>query len=195
MEAGQELKFKNNEIALQLREIYRLDQNLRSQSKELEKAFGFNSKEMKNHWQSISVQDSLNLIKVGRILDEKGWLSAEEVSDEGNAALFLVIQHSNLEVQLNYLPLLRKAVKEGKASGQDLALMEDRVALAQGQKQIYGSQIYRNPENGEHYLAPLIKPNEVNDRRKKIGLMPIEDYLLHWNLNWKSELSKLRELK
>lgn len=195
LEAGQKLKFQHNETAIKLRNIYTKDQHLRNLTNQVENVYGLDSRELEEHWRKIKIQDSLNLIDVKNILDQKGWLSANEVSDQGNAALFLVLQHSNLEDQIKYLPMLRKAVENGKASGQDLALMEDRIALAQGKEQIYGSQILRNPDNGEHFLAPFKNPNNLNVRRKKIGLIPIEDYLLHWNLDWQLELKRMNKIK
>jgi hypothetical protein len=41
--------------------------------------------------------------------------------------LFLVIQHSDSTTQEKYLPLLKQAVKDNRAFGHDLALLEDRV--------------------------------------------------------------------
>ena len=87
--------------------------------------------------------------------------------------------------------MLRDAVKSKKANPQDLALMEDRVAVRQGKKQIYGSQIHTNPETGEYIVAPLLNPVKVNERRKTIGLVPIEHYVMRWNINWIKELKRL----
>ncbi len=41
---------------------------------------------------------------------------------------------------------MREAVKKGNANSSSLALLEDRVALRKGEKQIYGSQIGRDQE-------------------------------------------------
>jgi len=46
--------------------------------------------------------------KVKHILDTHGWLGKEEVGDRGSDALFLVVQHAGLPMQLQYLPLVRK---------------------------------------------------------------------------------------
>ncbi|NNE25470.1 MAG: hypothetical protein HKN09_01385 [Saprospiraceae bacterium] len=67
------------------------------------------------------------------------------------------------------------------------------IALRQGKKQIYGSQIYRDEKTGVHYLAPLLNPDNVNVRRATMGLPPIEKYLRHWNLDWKTELERLNK--
>ncbi len=123
---------------------------------------------MKQHWNFINEKDSINLIKIKKILDERGWLGSNIIGGQGNSTLFLVIQHSGLETEIKYLPMMREAVKEGNASADSLALLEDRVALRQGKRQIYGSQIGRDPETGEYYVSPLI---ELISRRlaKNVG--------------------------
>ncbi|HMG13855.1 MAG TPA: hypothetical protein VK590_00340, partial [Saprospiraceae bacterium] len=47
----------------------------------------------------IVFYDSLDLVVVSSIIDKYGWLSQNEVGSEGNSALWLVIQHAELEVQ------------------------------------------------------------------------------------------------
>ena len=53
---------------------------------------------------------------------------------------------------------MREAVKKGNAKANSLALLEDRVALRRGGKQIYGSQVTRDSETNEYYVLPLIDP-------------------------------------
>lgn len=172
--------------------IYQSDQTYRRQIGEIEEEYGRESDEMKAHWKLISETDSLNLIKVKKILDERGWLGPNVVGNQGNSTLFLVIQHSDLETQVKYLPMMREAVKLGNAQASSLALLEDRVALGQGKRQIYGSQIGVDQETGEYYVLPLIEPENVNERRKEVGLGSIEDYISNWGLTWDIEEHKER---
>ena len=79
---------------------------------------------------------------------------------------------------------MRDAVKNGKANSSSLALLEDRVALRKGGKQIYGSQIGRDQETGEYFVSPLIDPENVDKRRAEVGLGPIADYISNWNMTW-----------
>ncbi|WP_407704770.1 DUF6624 domain-containing protein [Tenacibaculum tangerinum] len=158
----------------------------------MEEKYGRESAEMKEHWKLINETDSINLIKIKKILDERGWLGQKVIGNQGNSTLFLVIQHSDLETQLKYLPMMREAVKIGNASASSLALLEDRVALRQGKRQIYGSQIGRDQETGEYYVSPLIEPEKVNERRAEVGLGTIEDYIKNWNMTWDLEKHKQR---
>ena len=164
--------------------IYREDQTYRRQIGEIEGKYGRDSDEMKKHWELIDKKDSINLIKVQKILDGRGWLSPKIIGNQGNSTLFLVIQHSPLEIQEKYLPMMREAVKNGNAIASSLALLEDRVSLRKGGKQIYGSQIGRDQETGEYFVSPLVDPENVNKRRATVGLGPIEDYISNWNMTW-----------
>lgn len=160
------------------------DQKWRQQLKEVEKNHGHDSEEMQALWKTISYHDSINLLKISAILDEKGWVGPDKIGGQANQALFLVIQHSNLVTQQKYLPMMREAVKNKNASGSSLALLEDRVALGEGRKQVYGSQIGRNKESGKYYVLPLEDPDHVDERRAAVGLGPLADYVMRWEIKW-----------
>lgn len=177
-------------LVAQLDSIHHNDQDLRIEIENISAQYGQDSDEMRLHWKKINAQDSINLIAVTHILDERGWLGADVIGSKGAQTLFLVIQHADLLTQLKYLPMLRKAVAQGKAHASSLALLEDRVALRQGNRQIYGSQIHTDKETGEPYVAPIMEPDYVNERRAKVGLEPIEEYIKHWNLTWDVEAHK-----
>ncbi len=181
----------NKPLAHQLDSIYEEDQKYRMQIDETEKKFGLKSVEMKALWKTIREKDSVDLIKVENILDRYGWLGQETVGKSGNAALFLVIQHcSDMAVRDKYLPMMRDAVKNGKASGSELALLEDRTALGHGRRQIYGSQISRNTETLVYYVSPLEDPDHVDQRRAEVGLPPLAEYVNNWNIKWDVETYK-----
>jgi hypothetical protein len=188
----------NKLLAAQLDSIFNEDQQYRVQSDEIEKKFGWDSKESKNLWKIINKKDSSNLVIVTSILDTYGWLGPDVVGGKGNQTLFLVIQHSNRATQEKYLPMIREAVKNGKAQGTSLALLEDRVALAQGKKQIYGSQVAQDPVTHAYYVRPLEDPDNVDKRRAEVGLGPMADYVSRWEIKWgveqyKRELMKLEK--
>jgi hypothetical protein len=135
--------------------------------------------------EQIKKQDQLNLEIVTQIIDKYGWLGPDVIGANANSALFLVIQHSNQATQEKYLPVLRAAVKNHKAHASDLALLEDRVALGQGKKQIYGSQLTMNAKTGMNVLSPIEDEINVNKRRKAVGLEPIEEYVKYFGITYK----------
>lgn len=163
------------------------DQYYRQQMEEVQSRFGGDSKQMKQLLRSMKQADSLNFIKVSAILDKFGWPGEKAIGSSANTTIFMVIQHSDLAKQDRYLPVMRKAVKEGKAMPSQLALLEDRVALSHHQKQRYGSQVKWNMKTNEYSLLPLEDPEHVDERRKEAGLQPLKDYLkaccnLEWNV-------------
>lgn len=184
-------------VASSLERVHEDDQYYRQQLGGIQEKYGHDSQEIRAHWELIQKQDSINLIKVKKILDEHGWLGWNLVGPRANSALFLVIQHADIETQEKYLPLLGEAVKKGDAAPADLALLEDRVALRQGKKQIYGSRIGRDQETGIYYVSPLQDPDNVDKRRAEVGLGPIQDYISNWDLTWDAEAykEKLPELE
>ncbi|WP_343658520.1 DUF6624 domain-containing protein [Chryseobacterium sp.] len=186
-------------LQAELLAILEEDQKYRMQMDDTQKKFGPDSKEMKDLWKITMQKDSLNLIKVKKILDEKGWVGKDKVGAQANSALFLVIQHSDLETQKKYLPMMKEAVTKGNASPGSLALLIDRIEIREGRKQIYGSQIGINQSNKSYYVLPLIDPDHVDKRRTEVGLGPISDYVKNWDLVWdvekyKSELPELEKL-
>lgn len=167
-----------------LDKIYNSDQLLRKELNTIEQMYGTESKELRYIWKCIHDQDSENQKKITRILDEKGWLGQDRIGKWGNTTLFLVIQHSPIEIQKRYLPMMREAVIKNNAKASHLALLEDRVALRTNKRQIYGTQIYKDEETGKCYVAPLEDPKNVDEKRASIGLESLQEYLSNWGIAW-----------
>jgi hypothetical protein len=180
-------------LQAELRAMLEEDQKYRSQIDHVEKAYGGNSPQMRDLWKTIDQKDVENQAKVKAILDHRRWLGPDVVGNDGNSALFLVIQHADLKTQEKYLPMLREAVKEKKARGSQLALRE-------GRHQTYGSQLRSNPKTGKYYVRPLDDPDNVDSRRAAVGLQPLAQYVKHWNIAWdvaeyKKQLPELEKLE
>ena len=173
-------KYLDKKLVVQLDSLGRIDQQFRAALNHYN--WGTNAYDSIVHL--MSYYDSLNTIEVAAILDKYGWLGPEVVGEDGSSTLFLVIQHAQIPTQIKYLPMMREAVKNGKAFAGNLALLEDRVALRQGKKQIYGSQVMRDMETGKFFVQPLEDPENVDKRRKEVGLQPLAEYLMHWNIIW-----------
>ena len=168
----------------ELLEISKNDQDIRHQYIAAQKKYGLQGKETDSLGKLMNLKDSLNLIKVVKILDEKGWVGKDKVGSQANQAIYLVIQHSDLKTQQKYLPMMREAVKKGNATPSSLAFLEDRVAIREGRKQIYGSQIGTNPVTKIPYVLPLEDPDNVDKRRTDAGLGSLASYIRYWNITW-----------
>jgi hypothetical protein len=122
--------------------------------------------------------DAARTERLAEILDEHGWPTYDLVGEDGEEAAWAIAQHSDLDpaFQRRALELLRTAAAAGQASPGNLAYLEDRVAVAAGQPQTYGTQVGCAPE-GPQPATPLADPAGVDGLRAAAGLEPLADYL------------------
>lgn len=166
------------------------DQKFRNQMDYVQNKFGGKSTEMKTLMGHMKLLDSLNLIKIEGLINKYGWLGESIIGSQGNTTLFMVIQHSDLKTQEKYLPMIRQAVTDGNAKPHHLAMLEDRVALLEGKRQVYGSQVGWDMNTNTYYVLPLEEPENVDKRRAEVGLPPLKDYLNEMNTKWDLEQYK-----
>ena len=171
----------------QLETIYIRDQTLRQLYGEAVAKFGRDSDEMNYFMEVMAEQDRINKKEVVDILDTHGWVGMSKVGGKANMALWLVVQHAPLDVQETYLPLLQESVAERESSGRHLAMLEDRILMRRGSPQVYGSQIVTDEETGKQVMFEIKDPEYVNQRRKAIGLGPIEEYAKQMGVEWTIE--------
>ena len=136
--------------------------------------FGKLSTEYKDLISSMSKQDSINQIVVLQIIDNYGWMSMNEIGKKGNSALWLVIQHAQLEIQEKYYPIMQAAVGNNKTSKTGLAYLQDRILMRQGKKQHYGTQYKIDSVSKVMKLWEIEDPENLNKRRETIGLSPMQ---------------------
>jgi hypothetical protein len=174
-------------LQVELRAIRKSDQSVRDAFAAASKGRSWNSPEITPARDAMLKTDAVNISKVTALLDQHGWIGPETVGPEASDTLFLVIQHADPLTQQKYLPLLRQAVQQGKAKAADLAFLEDRVALAEGHRQIYGSQLIMASRDGKLHVQPIEDPAHVDERRAAVGLPPMAEYLKRMNLLWDVE--------
>ena len=120
--------------------------------------------------------DHENTAYLKKLVGEVGWIDGGRFGKAAANAAFLIVQHSgDLPLMLAALPEIEKDVKAGKADGQGFALLYDRTQLMQGERQRYGSQI--GSAGGKIAVFPLEDRNKVDEYRKSLGMMPLEDYV------------------
>jgi hypothetical protein len=184
----------NKSISDSLGAIYKSDQSTRLayiQAKQQNKPTAFVDSLMK----IMKETDDKNLKKVNAIVREYGWLGPQNVGIDGAQGLFLVIQHADLKTQEYYLPIIRQAEKEGKILSSNLAILEDRICMRNGRKQIYGSQGFTDQETGKKYIYPIGNIDGLEDRRKAMGLPPMKDYIKEWDLEqYKIDLPNIEQI-
>lgn len=174
-------------LQAKLLSIFDEDQGIRRQFIAAQKQYGYKSRQVDSLGKVMMFKDSINLIRVTEILDHNGWVGPDKVGRQASQTLFLVIQHADLKTQQKYLPFMREAVKNKKTEPSALALLEDRVALREGRRQIYGSQVGLDEQTQKHYVLPLEDPDNVDRRRAGVGLGPLADYVKTWDIVWNVE--------
>ena len=159
-----------SKVSRVLKTVYNDDQRTRS----------LKHSDLKN----MNTLDKINLIKIKSIINKYNWPLDTFISKEESRAIFLTIQHSELKVQKYHLPLMVKAVELEKLKESSVGLLEDRIAIQEGRPQIYGTQIRQDMQTGEYSVFPICCPDLVDERRKKIGLAPLSEYVKLWNIKY-----------
>lgn len=175
------------DLVVCLDSILSRDQQFRQLLSYYAEHYGSTAPETTQLQKTVHRDDSINLSVVENIISKYGWLGADEIGLKGNSTLFLVIQHADLKTQEKYLPIMRQAVKQGRAEAHSLALLEDRVLIRKGEKQIYGSQIGvdYSTKPPTYYVKPLADPKNVDKRRKKMGIaLTMTEYASRWGIKW-----------
>jgi len=173
----------NQELITQLEQIVKADSYYRTMSIDTGKKYGWNSPQATVLMHKQRNVDIDNLIKVDIIIDQYGYPGKTLVGEDLMSGAFIVIQHSDPDVQAAYLPLLTDAANKGELKWSSLALMIDRVKTRNGEKQVYGSQMMEH--DNVRQLYPIEDEMNVNLRRAKIGLSPLEEYLKTFGFDYK----------
>ncbi|MBF5045682.1 hypothetical protein FGE12_24965 [Aggregicoccus sp. 17bor-14] len=105
-----------------------------------------------------------------------GWPTRSQVGERGAQAAWLLVQHADgdLAFQKQCLALLEGAAASGEAAKKSVAYLTDRVLVAEGKPQRYGTQFHR-PE-GLPVPRTMEDPEGVDARRAAMGLAPLADY-------------------
>ncbi|MFF0742936.1 DUF6624 domain-containing protein [Streptomyces sp. NPDC004111] len=116
--------------------------------------------------------------RLGAIMAEHGWPTAELVGAEAARAAWLIAQHADrqLDVQRRALELMEQAVAAGSAEPRDLAFLRDRTSVNAGRKQIYGTQI-AGVKDGAPVPWPCEEPERMDELRVGVGIEPFDQYV------------------
>lgn len=149
-----------------------------------------------------------NAARMKRILNRVGWPRRCEVGQRAASAAWLIAQHADHDHVFQYecLRHLRLAVQEGEASTRDLAYLTDKVLVAEGRRQVYGTQVFDTRQMDILYRLsgaeledamaritssasrtmplqplPIEDAERVDHRRAEVGLPPLRAYIIHIN--------------
>ncbi len=86
--------------------------------------------------------------------------------------VYMVLTHnSSLQIQKKYLNDVKLYMQ-----GRHYALLFDKICVAEGVPQRYGTQVNNERIGGKRVFYPIESAAKVNFVRMKVGLGPIEDY-------------------
>lgn len=111
-----------------------------------------------------------------RIVETYGWPKISLVGKEGADAAWLILQHSisRPDFMKRCFPVFESAVQENEASSRHLACLTDGIRYFSREPQVYGSYFDWN-EKGQFCPWVIEDPENVNERRNKMGLNTLEE--------------------
>jgi tetratricopeptide (TPR) repeat protein len=126
--------------------------------------------------EEVSQIDEENRDWLKKVVAQHGWLGKSLVGKRASHAAWLLVQHADGDLQFQKDCLEKmKACPLGEVAPIDIGYLTDRVLVAENQPQVYGTQC--QAVNGDFQPKPCIDPEQLDERRKSIGLEPIKDYL------------------
>ncbi|MFJ4741054.1 DUF6624 domain-containing protein [Streptomyces sp. NPDC088775] len=121
--------------------------------------------------------DADNTAWLRQAIATHGWLGISLVGEQGADEAWLLAQHADrdLDLQRQVLGLLQDAVADGEAQPRHLAYLTDRVLVAAGEPQVYGTQYTRAPD-GKLQSYAVADPEQLDARRAAVGLESAAEY-------------------
>jgi hypothetical protein len=119
--------------------------------------------------------DEENTQWLKQTVQQRGWPTKSMVGSDGANAAWLLVQHADADIKFQRKCLdLMAALPKNEVSQTDFAYLTDRVLLAEGKKQIYGTQF----EWVDGKLQPQALEDEANvDKlRADVGLTSLAEY-------------------
>ena len=94
-------------------------------------------------WEAMACVDRDNTAWMKGVVAEIGWPGRSVAGADGAHAAWLLVQHADTDpaFQRRCLDLMTEAAQAGEASLKELAYLTDRVLLAEGKPQEYGTQM------------------------------------------------------
>jgi hypothetical protein len=126
---------------------------------------------------AVDTIDTENVTWLRNLVSTRGFPTAAEVGKEGVHLAWVLLQHADRDpkLQSDLLPILEQRFAAGELPANDLARITDRVMLASGKPQRYGTQF--DWFSGDFSLPELTKLAEIDAARAQLGLMPLVDYV------------------
>lgn len=131
----------------------------------------------------LATVDADNLRWLKELVARKGFPTMTQVGKRGVLDAWLLVQHADSDpaFQQAILDTLMNQTTHGGVSRADMAMLSDRVRLAQGKAQRYGTQFVRDKGGKLVLQEPVEDLAGMDSRRAHMDLMPLNLYqcILH----------------
>lgn len=141
--------------------------------------------ESDKYWDAIKEAGRIaeaNGEKLDSLISLHGWPRQNLVGQAQARAAAFVLVYSNVKFQKEYVSEIEKSVEYNEIPGWYLATIIDKILIADGEKQLYGTQYLYNDSTKGFELAPIENEVEVDKRRMKLGMDSMEAYLKGQNV-------------
>jgi hypothetical protein len=137
------------------------------------------SPELKAELETLSAAtikaDRENTQWLREIVERHGWPTRTQVGARAASAAWLLVQHADAEPKFQRQCLdLMAALPAGEVEPKNVAYLTDRVLLAEGKPQRYGTQF--DFVAGKLQPKPIEDEDHVDQRRAEVGLQPLAEY-------------------
>ncbi|MGQ0805337.1 MAG: DUF6624 domain-containing protein [Actinomycetota bacterium] len=124
-------------------------------------------------WQALRAVNEPHAARLWEILDDyERWPGISLVGEDGAHAAWLLAQHAMADpgLQRRCLELLEVAVEVHDAPAAHYAYLLDRVRMADGRDQRFGTQFVDSDDGRTVQPWPIEEPGGVDERRERLGL-------------------------
>ena len=143
----------------------------------IREGFGVGGKIDPDQFNAMIRIDSSNTHWLKEYVARWGWPTGTQVGHDAVEAAFLIVQHAVQDTGFMraMLPAIQEGYRRGDFQGGEVAMLIDRLEVKAGRPQIYGTQL--SLKDGKLVLDPLADSATVDERRRRLGLMPLGEYL------------------
>jgi hypothetical protein len=121
----------------------------------------------------LHYQDSLSFLQISKIIDIYDYPS-KEMAGESSSIPFYILSFAPISIKEKYVNQFILAADRSYISWKSLAFFIDKIKVAKGEKQVYGTQGNYDKEFN-YTMYPVIDPENLNKRRVGVGLESLEE--------------------
>lgn len=118
-----------------------------------------------------------HIAELRKLMAKYGFPGYKKVGRDATAAAVMIVTNADKDTgfQKKFLDDMKKAADASDADRGDFAMLTDRVLIAEGKRQRYGTMI--SVKGTKITPMPVEDPKNLDKRRAEVGLPPMEDYL------------------